>query len=170
MKNIMKIFVILITMFCLSSCGISSKPTENNLSNTESSPTIDNVDNNQIDTIETNKINVIIYRSDNLCENYITETVELSEIEALEKTIAIIIDHNNSSDFNIVGYRVKTDEKTNIATIDFRLEPDSQRQLISLSSCEQFALFGSLRQTLINHKPWNIKDIHFLQQGKNIFD
>ncbi len=162
MKNIIKNLSLILVVIYLNSCSKISQDVTTDLSK-------QNKNNPQ--TIEPEKkIKVTIYKSDNLCEKYITETLEIPEKDSLDQTIGIILDQNSSRDFNIVGYRIKIDEKTSIATIDFRIDPQSQRQLISLSPCEQFALFGSLRQTLINNPQWKIKDLQFLQQGKNIYD
>lgn len=162
MKNLIKNLILILAVIYLNSCR--NLPPEQN-------PDLSKQNKNNPETIEPEKkIKITIYKSDDFCEKYVTETVEIPEKDSLEKTIEIILDKNSSRDFNIVGYRIKIDEKTGIATIDFRIDPQSQRQLISLSSCEQFALFGSLRQTLINNSQWKIKDLEFLQQGKNIYD
>lgn len=153
--------ILILSTIYLNSCQPNSSPT-NNTNQSNSS-------NNQTPESE-KKIKITLYQSDNLCEKYITKIVEFPEKESLEKTIALILDQNNSSDFNIVGYRFQVDEKTRIATIDFRIDPNSKRQLISLSSCEQFILLGSLKQTLLNNPQWQIKDLKFLQQGKDIFN
>ncbi|MFM6369036.1 MAG: sporulation/spore germination protein, partial [Dolichospermum sp.] len=38
----------------------------------------------------------------------------------------------------------------------------------SLSSCEQFALFGSVRKTLMSNSEWKIKDVRFTERGEDI--
>jgi hypothetical protein len=55
-----------------------------------------------------------------------------------------------------------------VATIDLRIAPESKRQIVSLSSCEQFALFGSLRKTLTSNPQWNIKDVRFTERGQEV--
>ncbi|MFM6472207.1 MAG: sporulation/spore germination protein, partial [Dolichospermum sp.] len=55
-----------------------------------------------------------------------------------------------------------------VATVDIRVSPESKRQLFSLSSCEQFALFGSVRKTLMSNSEWKIKDVSFTERGEDI--
>ncbi|MCS6794155.1 MAG: hypothetical protein N3E45_01570 [Oscillatoriaceae bacterium SKW80] len=58
--------------------------------------------------------------------------------------------------------------KTGVATVEMRLSPNSKRQFVSLSSCEQFGLFGSLRKTLTSNPAWKIKEVRFSEGGKEI--
>jgi hypothetical protein len=48
------------------------------------------------------------------------------------------------------------------------LSPNSRRQFVSLSTCEQFALFGSLRKTLTDNSPLKIKGVRFTERGQDI--
>lgn len=153
MRNIITILCLFLVGVSLGSCSLLSTATE-----TQSS-----------ELTENQKIPVTLYHADHLCENYTTEIVELSAKDSLEQAISLILKHNSSPDFNIVGYRVKLDPAKQTATIDLRLDANSPRQLISLSPCEQFALFGSLRQTLINHESWQIKELIFTEKGQEIF-
>jgi hypothetical protein len=79
-----------------------------------------------------------------------------------------VLDKASSGDFGLAGYRVNVNAKSGVATVDLRLSPDSRRQFASLSSCEQFALFGSLRKTLTNNSQLKIKDVRFTEQGQQI--
>ncbi|MFO0142950.1 MAG: sporulation/spore germination protein, partial [Aphanizomenon sp.] len=36
------------------------------------------------------------------------------------------------------------------------------------SSCEQFALFSSIRKTLISNAQWKIKEVRFTERGEDI--
>ena len=69
---------------------------------------------------------------------------------------------------DLAGYRVNLDLNKRVVTIDFRLSPDSKRQFVSLSMCEQFTLFGSLRKTLTDNPQLKIKDVRFTNQGQEI--
>jgi hypothetical protein len=64
------------------------------------------------------------------------------------------------------GYRVRVNN--GVATVDLRLSPQSKRNFVSLSSCEQFALFGSVRKTLTNNSQWKIKEVRFTEKGEAI--
>ena len=165
MKNIIQFCIVSISTIYLGSCSILSTATEEKISNTNNVPIENNSNTKNIENIP-----VTIYSSDNLCQSYVTETVEIPDENSLEKTISLILDRNSGSDLNITGYRLNVDETKQIATIDFKLSLDSPRQLMSLSPCEQFALFGSLRQTLTKNPQWNIKQIRFLEKGQDIFE
>jgi hypothetical protein len=86
---------------------------------------------------------------------------------SLDAAVSKVLQARNTADFTVTGYRVTVDDR-GLATVDLRLHPDSRRQFISLSMCEQFALFGSLRETLINHSDWQIKAVQFTERGKLI--
>ncbi len=110
---------------------------------------------------------ITLYKPDRQCETLIPEPLPVSQ-QPLENTIREILAANNSPDFEIAGYRLNLDETTQTATLDLRVSPSSQRQLVSLSSCEQLALFGSLRKTLTENSEWNIEEVRFTERGEEI--
>lgn len=111
-------------------------------------------------------IQVTLYTSDAQCQDYISQVVRLSADQIIDQSVGKILEQQTSADFSIVSYRL--DISNGIATIDLRVAPDSGRQIASLSSCEQFALFGSIRKTLTSKPEWNIKDVRFTEGGKEI--
>ena len=113
-------------------------------------------------------ITVTLYKADPLCEDFVAEQVEVSSQEPLEALVGRAIANQNTVDFRIAGYRVSMNEDTNTATVDFRLSPDSRRGMTSLSTCEQFALFGSIEETLTSNSRWDINDVRFTEQGEEI--
>ncbi|MFO5440834.1 MAG: hypothetical protein ACLBM4_19770 [Dolichospermum sp.] len=84
----------------------------------------------------------------------------------MNEAIGKIFKGQNTADFSVSGYRINV--KNRVATVDIRVSPESKRQLSSLSSCEQFALFGSVRKTLISNSEWKIKDVRFTERGEDI--
>lgn len=110
--------------------------------------------------------NVMLYTSDTQCQKLIPEKVSVLAEEPVTNAVNKILEKRDTSDFSLSGYRVNI--KNGIATVDLRISPDSKRQIASLSSCEQFALFGSLRKTLTSNAQWNIKEVRFTEQGKDI--
>jgi hypothetical protein len=70
--------------------------------------------------------------------------------------------------FDLAGYRVQLNENTGVATVDLRLDPESERQFVSLSSCEKFSLFGSLEKTLTSNPEWQINRVRFTERGEEI--
>ncbi len=111
-------------------------------------------------------INATLYTSDTQCQKLIPTEVAIPADKPVNAAIAQIIKQQDSGDFNLSGYRVSIKDGT--ATIDLRVDPKSRRQIVSLSSCEQFALFGSLRKTLTSNPNWNIKRVRFTQLGEDI--
>ncbi|MCC5602405.1 sporulation/spore germination protein [Nostoc favosum] len=110
--------------------------------------------------------NVTMYTSDTQCQELIPEKVSVPAEEPVTNVVSKILEKRDTSDLSLSGYRVNI--KNGIATVDLRISPDSKRQIASLSSCEQFALFGSLRKTLTSNAQWNIKEVRFTSLGEDI--
>ncbi len=112
-----------------------------------------------------------LYRADLWCQTLEPQVVEL-HIEAnsgdpeaeIAATIGVVLKQWTGSDLGIVGYRVTVRDR--VATIDLRRDPSAARPWIGLSTCEQFALFGGLRETIMNEPDWNIDRVEFLSLGK----
>ncbi|MBE9201993.1 MULTISPECIES: sporulation/spore germination protein [unclassified Nodularia (in: cyanobacteria)] len=111
-------------------------------------------------------VKVILYTSDNQCQELIPQQVSIPAAEPISSAVGKIIAEQDTADFDLSGYRVQV--QNSVATVDLRLSPLSKRQFVSLSSCEQFALFGSLRKTLMSNAEWNIKEVRFTEQGKEV--
>ncbi|MDZ8138331.1 MAG: sporulation/spore germination protein [Nostoc sp. DedQUE04] len=126
--------------------------------NTPSSPT------SKVATSKTT--NVTLYTSDTQCQKLIPEKISVPAEEPVTNVVSKILEKRDTSDFSLSGYRVNI--KNGIATVDLRISPESKRQITSLSSCEQFALFGSLRKTLTSNTQWNIKEVRFTERGEDI--
>lgn len=117
---------------------------------------------------EPDTITVNIYQIDSQCENFIPIPVFIPAEESLEATVKQVLEWQDSRDFNW-GYRVKVDRHSGVATIDLRVSTNSLRQITSLSSCEQMALFGGLRKTLTGNSIWNIKEVRFTEDDIEIW-
>ncbi len=114
------------------------------------------------DPLKTVRVN--LYQPDIECKKLMPEPVAVDRDRAMDAAVSKVLQERNSADFTVAGYRINIDDD-GVATVDLRLKPDSRRQFISLSMCEQFALFGSLRETLINHPDWKIKAVQFTERG-----
>ncbi|BAY09273.1 GerMN domain-containing protein [Calothrix sp. NIES-2098] len=110
--------------------------------------------------------NVTLYTSDVQCQQLIPQKVSVPADEPVQGAVSKILEQRDTGDFNLSSYRVSV--KNGVATVDFRVAPNSKRQIASLSSCEQFALFGSLRKTLTSNPQWKIKDVRFTERGEEI--
>ncbi|MEM9908486.1 MAG: hypothetical protein AAF921_26090 [Cyanobacteria bacterium P01_D01_bin.44] len=114
-------------------------------------------------------IEIPIYVMDDQCNDFVKKTVQVHEDKAMDEAIGQVI--ATASDFNafdMTGYRVKFDESTGMAVVDLRLAPDSQRQFVSLSSCEQRTLFGSVEETLMENSDWDVKAVEFTDSGEEL--
>lgn len=107
-----------------------------------------------------------IYKIDSQCANLAPEKVTVAATQSLEAAIAKVLAETDSGDFSIAGYRVSRDGTR--AIVDFRLPANSRRSFHSLSSCEQLALFGGIRKTLINNSQWNVRSVQFTEKGQEI--
>lgn len=113
-------------------------------------------------------IPISIYRADSQCQTLVSEKVAVPAASPVNAVVGTVLKEAASGDFDLAGYRVNVNANSRIATVDLRLSPDSRRNFASLSTCEQFALFGSLRKTLTDNSQLNIKDVRFTKQGQEI--
>lgn len=107
-----------------------------------------------------------IYKIDRLCADLTPQKVTIAAKQSLEGAIAKVLEETDSGDFSIAGYRVS--KEGGRALIDLRLPANTKRSFYSLSSCEQLALFGGIRKTLINNAQWQIKSVQFTEKGQEI--
>ncbi len=126
-------------------------------------------------SLETNKAQsdnsppLTIYVADEQCSNLVTKEISISDNDSpVETAVGQVINKMASSDFSVAGYRVNIDPQSQIATVDLRRSPDSQRSFAALSSCEKFALFGSLEKTLVDNPQWNVQEVVFTEKGEEI--
>ncbi len=121
----------------------------------------------QIDPEPVKTVTVNLYQPDIECKKLMPKPVAVEGDRSMDAAVSKVLQARNTADFTVAGYRVSINDD-GVATVDLRLNPDSRRQFVSLSTCEQFALFGSLRETLLNHSDWQIKAVQFTEIGKPI--
>ncbi|MBW4460750.1 MAG: hypothetical protein KME47_11030 [Nodosilinea sp. WJT8-NPBG4] len=115
--------------------------------------------------VPADSVAVDLYTLDDRCEGYQTEPIQVPRFQSMENTVALIMAEQKISELTLSGYRTSFDPETNTVTIDLRVARDSRRVLQSLSVCEQKALLGSLRETLINQPDWKIEAVTFTNRG-----
>lgn len=187
--NIPNIRYILPLILLATSASISSCVSTDTVNNTNPAPTTNNTNktlsptplnspvaaepfSNQSSSTSNSKaisgktIPVTLYTSDSQCQNFISKQTSVAADESINVTIGKILEAQNTADFTLSGYRFQVNN--GVATIDLRTAPESKRQIASLSNCEQFVLFGSLRKTLTSNAQWNIKNVRFTEGGKEI--
>lgn len=132
---------------------------------TETSPTAQIPNQNKTGNLKNSDIT--LFTSDLQCQELVPQKVSVSANEPVKDAVGKIIASKNTADINISNYRVNINN--GVATVDFRIPPDSRRQLVSLSSCEQFTLFKSIEKTLTSNPKWNIRNVRFTQSGEEIY-
>jgi hypothetical protein len=120
----------------------------------------------QVAVTATNTLALDIYRADSLCQTLLPQTATVPAERSVEAAVRLVLEQADSADFALAGYRI--DVNTGVATVELRRTPDTRRQFASLSACEQFALFGSLRKTLVDNPQLNIQQVRFTEQGQDI--
>ncbi|NJM74289.1 MAG: sporulation/spore germination protein [Scytonema sp. RU_4_4] len=143
----------------------NSKTPEGKSSLTQTTP-IQKQASSSSDAVVKQTVNVTLFTSDTQCQELIPQQVSVPAQAPVTGAVGKIIEQRDSADFSVSGYRVTV--KDGVATVDLRISPNSQRQFTSLSSCEQFALFGGLRKTLLGNSQWRIKEVRFTERGEKI--
>ena len=113
-------------------------------------------------------IPMTVYQADSQCQAFVSQQVSVPRNQPLESAVGQVLKQTNNGDFEISGYRLSINSKTRVATVDLRLPTNPSRNFASLSSCEKFALFGSLRKTITSNRVLQIKDVKFTNQGAEI--
>ncbi|MEM9805685.1 MAG: hypothetical protein AAF959_10435 [Cyanobacteria bacterium P01_D01_bin.56] len=109
---------------------------------------------------------VSIYVMDDSCSKFQPESVEVSADTAMTEAVGKVLERHDFEAFKLSGYRVNIEDAK--ATVDLRLSEESERQFLSLSSCEQQGLFGGLEETLIQNPDWQVDQVEFTNRGKEI--
>ena len=174
-QAILSLFLV-VSCTVISSCDSSNtadNPTPETIPNSKinpkklqksPTPTVQPYSNNK--AISGKTTHVTVYTSDAQCQELIPQKADVSAAAPMNEAIGKIFKEQSTADFSVSGYRVNV--KNGVAIVDLRISPDSKRQVSSLSSCEQFALFSSVRKTLISNSQWKIKDVHFTERGEEI--
>ena len=109
---------------------------------------------------------VSIYTMDDQCLDFVSEPAQVSSDQAISEAVAKAMGDMDYNAFKLDGYEVSVNGST--AIVDMQLAAGSQRQFVSLSSCEQQSLFGSIAQTLLNNPALNVDAVKFTDSGKEI--
>jgi hypothetical protein len=107
-----------------------------------------------------------IYKVDTQCANLAPEKVTVTANRSLEAAIAQVLAETDSGDFSIAGYRVSREGAQ--AIVDLRLPANAKRSFYSLSSCEQLALFGGIRKTLLNNSSGRFNPYSLRRKGRRL--
>ena len=116
--------------------------------------------------VDTDMVSVSIYVMDDSCINFKAESVKVPADQAMTEAVGEFLERHQFEAFKLSGYRVNVEDSK--AIVDLRLAEDSERQFLSLSSCEQQGLFGGLKETLTQNSTWKVNQVEFTNRGKEI--
>lgn len=174
MKSKLFGLLLIFAPFSLSSCGLIIAETTKPANTIPSKNFIKKVIPETVITVKSEinenspTVAVTRYKIDQQCNGLVPTDLEVAATKSMEKTVETIIGDRSNGDFRIAGYRLNLDPVTKVAILDLRLPLDAPRTINSLSHCEQFALFGELRETLTKNSAWKINTVQFQSQGEAI--
>lgn len=116
--------------------------------------------------VDADMVSVSIYVMDDSCSNFTAESVKVPADQAMTEAVGEVLERHQFEAFKLSGYRVNVEDSK--AIVDLRLAEDSQRQFLSLSSCEQQGLFGGLEETLTQNSTWQVNQVEFTNRGQEI--
>lgn len=111
-------------------------------------------------------VTVSVYTIDEQCNDFVEESVQVPSDAAIAEAVGKAVNSVDYNAFKLADYEVSITGNT--AIVDMRLAPGSERQFVSLSSCEQRALFGSVEETLKNNADWAVDNVKFTDDGKDL--
>lgn len=124
--------------------------------------------NSEPDAAESETVAVTLYEADQSCQNLVPQQSQAAANAPVDDVVGQIIADQNLPSFELESYSVNYDQTSGLATVDFRVSPDSTRQLESLSSCEKLALFGGIEKTLTSDTRWQIETVEFTDRGEDV--
>lgn len=115
-------------------------------------------------------VTVRLYSPTATCDGFQTQDTVVAADKAITQVVHQVLAEQTPHlrNFELAGYRIQSGAGGKRLTIDFRRTANAQRQFISLSICEQGALFGSLRRTLLENPVFAIDDVDFSENGRSI--
>ncbi|MEL6878879.1 MAG: hypothetical protein AAFP09_00005 [Cyanobacteria bacterium J06607_10] len=111
-------------------------------------------------------VSVSVYTIDDQCNDFVEETIQVPADQAMFQAVGKAVDSVDANEFKLEDYRVVLEGNT--AVVDMSLADGSERQFVSLSSCEQRALFGSVEETLLNNPDWAVDAVKFTNAGEEL--
>ena len=118
------------------------------------------------DPDEAGMVTVSVYTIDDQCTGFVEESVQVPSDVAMDEAVGKAMNAIEYNAFKLNSYDVNIQGGT--AIVNMQLDPGSERQFVSLSSCEQLALFGSVEETLLNNPEWQVESVQFTDGAQEI--
>lgn len=112
-------------------------------------------------------VTVSVYTIDDQCNDFVEQSIQVPSDQAITEAVGQAMNAVDYNAFKLDGYQVSINGTT--ATVDMQLAPSSQRKFVSLSSCEQRALFGSIEETLLKNPDWDVTAVKFTNKGQELY-
>lgn len=109
----------------------------------------------------------ILYIPDGSCASFQPRTVSLPAQNTMNHAISQLMEEKTIETIPLAGYRVEQ-RLSGTVRVDLRFKPDMTQSVYALSNCEQFALFGSIRATLVQNPQWQVTQVIFTERGKEL--
>ncbi len=111
-------------------------------------------------------VTVSVYTIDDQCNDFVVQSIQVPNDVAIREAVGKVVSETPLSAFKLDDYQVNVNGST--AVVDMRLAAGSERQFVSLSSCEQRSLFGGVEETLLNNDSWGVDAVKFTNAGKEL--
>jgi hypothetical protein len=112
-----------------------------------------------------------IFYANSQCDRLTTAIEQIpssgSQQETATRTLRSLLARQKIYGVKVNDYRVILEN--GVATVDITLDPSSRRQMSSLSSCEQFALFRAIETTLMQNQFLTVTEVKFTEAGRNLY-
>lgn len=114
------------------------------------------------------EISAIIYLPDVGLQQLAPQSIVVAANQPVTDAVGKILQAYNGQNVGIKDYEVKINPVTHQATINFIIDdPRGAEVFDSMSSANQYALFESIRRSLLSQSIYNIDQVNFAANGQS---
>ena len=114
-----------------------------------------------------NRLSAIVYLPDVQLQQLAPQSIIVGANQPVKDAVGRILQAYQGENVGIKGYEVRINPSTHEARINFIIDnPRGAEVFESLSGANQYALFESIRQTLLSQSVYNIEQVTFTANGK----
>lgn len=113
------------------------------------------------------EVSAIIYLPDVGLQQLAPQSIVVAANQPVSDAVGKILQAYNGQNVGITDYQVKINPITHQATINFIIkDPRGSEVFQSMSSANQYALFESIRRSLLSQSLYNIDQVNFTANGE----